>query len=58
MPDRIFDEVLHTYVTNTNYDEISTKLTERHGDVVTGVKFSLLARMEAERECFDERDTA
>ena len=58
MPDRIFDEVLHTYVTNATYDEISTKLTERHGDVVTGVEFSILARMEAERECFDERDTA
>ena len=58
MPDRIFDEVLHTYVTNATYYEISTKLTERHGDLVTGVEFSTLARMEAERECFDERDTA
>ena len=58
MPDRIFDEVLHTDVTNATYDEISNKLTKWHGDLVTGVEFSTLARMEAERECFDERDTA
>ena len=50
MPDRISDDVLHTYVTIGTYDEIGNKLTGRYGDVVTGVEFSISASTEAKRD--------
>jgi len=50
MPERISDEVLHTYVTVGTYDEIGARLTERYAGVVTGVEFSIAVTSEADRE--------
>lgn len=50
MPGRISDDILHTYVTVGTYDEIGDRLTERYGDVVTGVEFSIATKTADERE--------
>ena len=50
MPERITDDILHTYVTVGTYDEIGRKLTERYADAVTGVEFSIAADTAADRE--------
>lgn len=41
MPERISDEVLHTYATVGTYDEIGRKLVERYGGLCTDVEFSI-----------------
>ncbi|MGE3918421.1 MAG: TIGR03617 family F420-dependent LLM class oxidoreductase [Hyphomicrobiaceae bacterium] len=41
MPERISDEVLHTYATIGTYDEIGDKLTQRYGGIVSDIEFSI-----------------
>src|SRR5262249_12106425 len=50
MPQQITDEVLHTYVTVGTYDEISAKLCDRYGDVVTHCEFSIPVNDAADKE--------
>jgi probable F420-dependent oxidoreductase len=50
MPQKISDEVLHTYVTVGTYDQIADKLVERYGKVITHCEFSIAVRDEADRE--------
>ena len=41
MPDRISDEMLHTYAVVGTYDEITTELTSRYAGVVDATEFSI-----------------
>ena len=50
MPQHIDDKVLHTFVTIGTYDQIAKKLTERFGNCVTDVEFSIAVKTEADRE--------
>jgi hypothetical protein len=50
MPQHITDEVLHTYVTVGTYDEISAKLCDRYGGVVTHCEFSIPVNNTADKE--------
>lgn len=50
MPERISDEVLHTYVTVGTYDVIAQRLTERYRTVATNVEFSIAAADAQDRE--------
>jgi len=50
MPQHITDEVLHTYVTVGTYDEISAKLCDRYGGVVTHCEFSIPVNDAADKE--------
>ena len=50
MPQHIDDEVLNTFVTIGTYDTIARKLTERFGNCVTDVEFSIAVRTEADKE--------
>ncbi len=43
MPERISDEVLHTYVTVGTYDSIAERLTGRYAPVATNIEFSIAA---------------
>jgi probable F420-dependent oxidoreductase len=49
MPERISDDILHTYVTVGTYDEIGDKLVERYGNVVTSVEFSIAVTNDDEK---------
>lgn len=50
MPERISDDVLHTYVTVGTYDVIAQRLTERYGPVATNIEFSIAASDPKDRE--------
>jgi probable F420-dependent oxidoreductase len=50
MPQRISDEVLHTYVTIGTYDEIAKKLLDRYGRVVTHCEFSIPVNDAADKQ--------
>jgi len=50
MPQKISDEVLHTYVTIGTYDRIAEKLTARYGKVVTHCEFSIPVKDQADKE--------
>ena len=50
MPQHIDDEVLHTFVTIGTYDEIGRKLTERFGNCVTDIEFSIAVKTPEDRE--------
>lgn len=50
MPQKINDEVLHTYVTVGTYDQIAEKLTVRYGKVVTHCEFSIAVKDAADKE--------
>jgi len=50
MPQRIPDEMLHTYATVGTYDEIAGKLQARYGDLVSSIEFSIPVTGPAERE--------
>ena len=41
MPQRINDEILHTYATVGTYDEIGAKLVARYGGIVSDIEFSI-----------------
>ena len=50
MPQKISDEVLHTYVTIGTYDQIAEKLLQRYGGVVTHCEFSIAVKDDADKE--------
>jgi hypothetical protein len=50
MPQKISDEVLHTYVTVGTYDQIAAKLGQRYGKVVTHCEFSIAVKDQADKE--------
>ena len=50
MPQKISDQVLHTYVTVGTYDEIAEKLAARYGKVVTHCEFSIAVKDQADKE--------
>jgi len=50
MPQKISDEVLHTYVTVGTYDQIAEKLSARYGKVVTHCEFSIAVKDDADKE--------
>ncbi|CAN5519182.1 LLM class F420-dependent oxidoreductase [soil metagenome] len=50
MPQHIDDDVLHTFVTISTYDQIATKLTDRFGKVVTHCEFSIAVKTDADKE--------
>jgi alkanesulfonate monooxygenase SsuD/methylene tetrahydromethanopterin reductase-like flavin-dependent oxidoreductase (luciferase family) len=50
MPQKISDEVMHTYVTVGTYDQIAQKLTARYGKVVTHCEFSIPVKDNADKE--------
>jgi alkanesulfonate monooxygenase SsuD/methylene tetrahydromethanopterin reductase-like flavin-dependent oxidoreductase (luciferase family) len=50
MPQKISDEVLHTYVTVGTYDQIAQKLLERYGRVITHCEFSIAVKDDADKE--------
>jgi hypothetical protein len=47
MPERINDDVLHTYATVGLWDEIADRLGERYEGVVDRIEFSIAAHDEA-----------
>ncbi|MBS05454.1 MAG: LLM class F420-dependent oxidoreductase [Gammaproteobacteria bacterium] len=49
LPERIDDDVLHTFVTIGSHAEIGEKLTERFGSVITDVEFSVAVNGEEDR---------
>ena len=50
MPQKISDEVLHTYVTVGTYDQIAQKLIARYGKLITHCEFSIAVRNVSDRE--------
>jgi probable F420-dependent oxidoreductase len=50
MPQHIDDEVLNTFVTIGTYDEIGRKLTERFGNCVTDIEFSIAVKTPQDKE--------
>ena len=50
MPQKISDEVLHTYVTVGTYDQIAGKLTARYGKAVTHCEFSIAVKDQADKD--------
>ena len=50
MPQHINDDVLETFVTIGTYDRIAKRLTERFGNCVTDVEFSIAVKTEADKE--------
>jgi probable F420-dependent oxidoreductase len=50
LPQHITDEILDAFVVIGTYDDISDKLHERYGNVVTNVEFSVAVRTPADRD--------
>lgn len=50
MPERVSDDVLHTYVAVGTYDEIAARLRERYADTCTHIEFSIPVRDASDAE--------
>ncbi len=50
LPERIDDEMLHTFVTIGTHAEIGEKLAERFGRIVTDIEFSVAVKGDADKE--------